>query len=373
MIKRVLFKTIEEHCHQGRAILLIGPRQSGKTTLLNELVGSMGDYLFLDADDANIRQQLAEPSYEKLRQLIGNHKLVFIDEAQRIKDAGITLKMVTDRFKDVQLFISGSSAMELGNLANEPLTGRKWEFNLLPISWQELQNQVGFLSATQQLENRIIYGMYPSVLNSLGNEEMVLNELTSAYLYKDILALSGIQKPEVLENLVRALALQCGSEVSLNELASLLNIDKNTVSTYIRLLEQAFVVFRLPSYSTNQRTEIRHGNKVYFYDNGIRNAVIKNFNPLSLRQDVGALWENFMISERVKFLNNNLNHTNSYFWRTTAQQEVDYIEERGGHLSAFELKWKTRKKMRQPKAFATKYDAQFKLITPDNFWEFLTI
>lgn len=349
----------------------MGPRQTGKTTLLRKLASTFGEYLYLDGDDAPMRQTLTDPSYERLNQLIGSYRIVFVDEAQRIRNAGITLKMIIDRFPQVQLLVSGSSALEMGDSINEPLTGRKWEFQLLPISWEEWQNHTDFLTVQQQLENRLVFGMYPDVLNRIGNERSVLLDLTSSYLYKDILALTGIKKPEILEKLVIALALQCGSEVNLTEVGQLLGVDKNTVSAYIDLLEKVFVVFRVPALSRNVRNEIKKNQKIYFYDNGIRNAIINNLNPVALRQDKGILWENFLMSERLKYNNYHRTYTKSYFWRTTQQQEIDLIDEVDGKMKAYEFKWKPRSKVKIPPAFAKAYESTFDIITPDNFTEFL--
>lgn len=371
MIQRIIFSSLRERAFQGKAIVIIGPRQTGKTTILRMLAESLGDYLYLDGDDAQTRSQLTNMGYEQLRQLVGAHRVIFIDEAQRIINGGLTMKMIIDRFPDVQLLVSGSSALELGDSINEPLTGRKWEFNMFPISWEEWQRHTDFLTVQQQLESRLVFGMYPDVLNHPGNERTILKDLSSSYLYKDILALSGIRKPAVLQKLVQALALQCGSEVSLNELAQLVNIDKNTVSNYIDLLEKAFVIFTLPSLNRNVRNEIKHNRKVYFYDNGVRNAVIDNYNPIHLRTDIGALWENFLISERYKLLANHKVYSKHYFWRTTRQQEIDYVEESNGQLSAFEFKWNPKKSPTLPKPFAENYDATYKVVNRDNFTDFL--
>jgi len=371
MVERTLFSFLKERAFKGKAIVIIGPRQTGKTTVLKKLADSLGEYLHFDGDDPQTRELLTNVSYEQLRQLIGAYKVVFIDEAQRIINGGLTMKMIIDRFPDVQLLVSGSSALELGDSINEPLTGRKWEFNMFPISWEEWQNHNDFLTVQQQLESRLIYGMYPDVLNNIGNEVTILKELSSSYLYKDILALSGIRKPTILQKLVQALALQCGSEVSLNELSQLIGIDKNTVSNYIDLLEKTFVVFTLPSLNRNVRNEIKHNRKVYFYDNGIRNAVIDNFNPIHLRQDLGALWENFLISERMKRLSNHKMYAQRYFWRTTRQQEIDYVEESNGQFNAFEFKWNPKKTPRIPASFMEGYDPTFEFIHRKNFTNFL--
>jgi len=326
----------------------------------------------LNGDDPVVQQQLEGVGTQALKQLIGKHKLVFIDEAQRIRNIGLTLKLITDQFKKVQLLVSGSSALELANHVNEPLTGRKWEYHMHPVSWQELANYLGPLDARAQLEQRLIYGMYPEVITKQGEEREVLQQLAASFLYKDLLSLGGMRKPALLDKLLRALALQNGHEVSYNELATTLQVDKNTVSHYIDLLEKAFVIFKLQPLSRNLRNEISSSRKIYFYDNGIRNALLANFNPLSLRQDTGALWENFLVSERAKLLHYNSKWANTYFWRTHAQQEIDYIEERDGKLFAFEFKWNPKAKVKFPKSFTDNYaKAEKKIITQANFNEFL--
>jgi len=370
MIKRDLEKQINKRFGKGKAILLIGPRQVGKTTLFNKLL-ERKDHLFLNGDDPTVRKLLTNPNIEQLKNIIGNYKIVFIDEAQRIDNIGLTLKLITDQLKSVQLLVSGSSAFELNNQTQEPLTGRKWEYNLYPISWNEFENNVGYLKAQQQLELRIVYGMYPDVINNFGDEKEILKQLTDSYLYKDLLSYGGIRKPEILEKLLRALAFQIGSEVSYNELAQLLGIDKKTVSTYIDLLCQAYVIFKLPSFSKNLRNEIKTNQKIYFYDTGVRNMIIGDLNPLEVRQDKGNLWENFLISERLK----NNEYTNSlskgYFWRTVQQQEIDYVEEEANTITGFEIKWNPKSKVKIPKTFVKTYNTEVKVITNENFREFL--
>jgi hypothetical protein len=296
---------------------------------------------------------------------------VFIDEAQRIENIGLTLKLMTDQFKNVQLLVSGSSAFELKNLTNEPLTGRKWQYYLFPISWKELENHLGYLKAFQQLEQRLLYGMYPDVITNLGEEPEILQTLTDSYLYKDILAFNNLKKPEVLEKLVQALALQMGQEVSYNELAQLLGIDKNTVSSYIDILVNSYVVFKLPSFSKNLRNEIKRNQKIYFYDNGVRNAIIGDFRPINSRQDKGALWENFLISERLKFIAYHAKQSKHYFWRTTSQQEIDYVEVINNSVKAYEFKWNPKAKTSIPKTFETTYNTKVAVINTTNFRNFL--
>lgn len=370
MLRRSLENTIKSKLGKGKAILLIGPRQVGKTTLIKEVLQDR-PYLFLDGDILTVRQSLTDPNVETLRTIFGNHQNVFIDEAQRIHNIGLTLKIIVDNFPDVQLLVSGSSAFELNASINEPLTGRKWEYEMFPISWQELEGNGGYLSALQQLNNRMVFGSYPDVINNPGDEIELLDELTGSYLYKDILAFGGIRKPEVLEKILRALAFQVGSEVSYNEVAQLVGIDKNTVSNYINLLEQSFVVFSLTSFSRNLRDEIKTNKKIYFFDNGIRNAIIQNFNPLELRQDVGALWENFLLAERKKRNAYQRNFVNGYFWRNFQQQEVDYVEEGNGEVRGFEFKWNPKANAKIPAVFEKTYQTSVKIVHRENFREFV--
>jgi predicted AAA+ superfamily ATPase len=370
MIKRTLSDVIRKRFFKGKAILLLGPRQVGKTTLIQELIQEK-EYLFLNGDDPSIRSILENASTVQLQSIIGNYKIVFIDEAQRISNIGLTLKLITDQFKSVQLLVSGSSSFEINNKTQEPLTGRKFEYHLFPISWEEFENNTGYLVAQQQLEERLIYGMYPDVINNRDDANNVLRELATSYLYKDVLSLIGIRKPDILEKLLKALALQIGNEVSYNELSNLLEIDKATVAKYIDLLEKSFIVFQLTSFSRNQRNEIKNNRKIYFYDNGIRNMIINNLNPIDSRSDKGALWENFLISERIKIQNYHEHFSNNYFWRTIQRQEIDFIEEKNGNINAFEFKWKSGGRNKIPKSFLENYQATGKVIDKENFREFV--
>ncbi|MFY0607542.1 MAG: ATP-binding protein [Cyclobacteriaceae bacterium] len=370
MIQRTISNQLLAKFKSGKVIFLIGPRQVGKTTLINSILKGE-EFLFLNGDDPTTRKLLTNPNTEQIKGIIGRHTLVFVDEAQRIENIGITLKLITDQLDNVQLIVSGSSAFELSNQTNEPLTGRKWEFKLYPISWQEFQDHVGYLKAEQQLEQRLIYGMYPDVINHLGSEVEVLKNLSDSYLFKDILAFSGIRKPQVLEKLLMALALQVGSEVSYNELAQTVGVDKNTISSYITILEQTYVIFRLSSFSRNLRSEIRTNQKIYFVDNGVRNAIIGNFDPLEVRNDRGMLWENFLISERRKKLTYSGSLAKHYFWRTKQQQEVDYVEAEATRLNAYEFKWNPNARAKIPKLFEATYETNVVTIHNENFRDFI--
>jgi predicted AAA+ superfamily ATPase len=371
MFVRTIENKIVEKINSGKAIVVIGARQVGKTTLLNEILKGR-DYLFLDADDPSTRNLLQNPTTEQIRTFIGEYKYVFLDEAQRISGIGLTLKIITDQFKEVQLFVSGSSSFDLGNELNEPLTGRKWEYELFPISWEEYEQKIGFIKSEQQLENRLLYGLFPEVINNQGKERETLKNLVNSYLYRDILAFSDIRRPEVLEKLLQALALQMGSEVNYNELSQLIGINKVTVQKYIDILEKGYIIFRLNSFNRNIRNEIKRNRKIYFYDNGIRNMIIGNFNQLDLRVDKGALWENFLVSERRKQNLYKDTFAKMYFWRTKQQQEIDFVEENNGQIAGFEFKW-NKKKTKFPQNFMETYKAEGLVIDRDNFREFVKI
>lgn len=371
MIQRSLQKVISENLYGGKAILIYGPRQVGKSTLLQILRDNeKRDPLYLNCDHNDIRKLLTDPGIDDLRRLIGPHRMVMIDEAQRVLNIGLTLKLITDHMHEVQIVVTGSSSLDLSNQINEPLTGRKWEYQLFPLSVKELSDHTGFLEVNRNLHRYILYGTYPDVINHVGREREVLNNLVGSYLFKDVFLYQDIRKPEFIEKLLEALAMQLASEVSFNELARLLQTDPHTVQRYIGLLEKAFIVFRLRSYSRNARNELRKSRKIYFYDNGVRNAIIGNFSAVQSRSDAGLLWENFFIAERMKHLHYNKMYANRYFWRTTQQQEVDYLEESDGKLSAFEIKWNPHKRKHFPLTFTKNYpEAMCHIVTPDNFWK----
>ncbi|MBO4614593.1 MAG: ATP-binding protein [Bacteroidales bacterium] len=374
MIERFLSKTIDNKLFTGKIIILTGARQVGKTTLLRQIVQDKTDCLWLNGDELQIQNLFDNASADRLLSEFNGYRIVIIDEAQRIKDIGLRLKLVADAGSDIQVIATGSSAFELANKVNEPLTGRKWEYQMFPISFGEMVAHHGKLKEMRMLPRRIIYGYYPEVVMNDGNEIEILKLLTDAYLYKDILSWENIKHPDKLQTLLRALAYQIGSQVSFNELAQTCSLDAKTIEKYIGLLEQCYIIFRLPSYARNLRNELKSSRKIYFYDNGIRNALIADYNAPEIRQDIGALWENFVISERMKSNEYNKKWANRYFWRTKQQQEIDYLEEYGGKLHAYEVKWNPKAKASISKTFTDAYsNVEFKVITPDNIADFLML
>lgn len=374
MISRVQDSRIKAKLGTGKIALIFGPRQVGKTTLLKQLEGELPGTVYLNADQPDVQAAMAEKTSTALKAYIGGHPTVMIDEAQRLENAGLTLKLLIDNYPNMNIIATGSSSFELHDKLQEPLTGRKWEYFLHPLSFAEMVKHHGLIEERRLLEHRLVYGYYPEVVTTAGNEKSSLTLLTTSYLYKDVLSLEGIKKPRLLQDLVTALAFQVSQEVSYNELSNHLQADRQTIDKYITLLEQSFVVFRLSSLSRNLRNELKRSRKIYFYDNGVRNAIINNFNPLGLRDDVGRLWENFLVAERMKANHYNGRWCNRYFWRTHTSQEVDYIEEEGGKLSGFEFKWKEPRTYKVPKAFSEAYpNSTVELITQENFESFVKV
>lgn len=374
-IDRDLKKYLLEKWHSGKVLLLIGPRQVGKTTLLRALCEAEGNYLFVNGDDTEDRLLFENAGENKLRSIIGSATTVFFDEAQRIPNIGLILKLIHDQIKNVRLVVSGSSALDIADKTNEPLTGRKWEYNLFAFTWHELNAHFGYAQNQKNIPQYLIYGTYPEVITNSSNAEMILKQLAGSYLYQDLLQYKGIRKPEVLDKLLLALALQLGSEVNYNELSRTVGVDRATVEQYISLLEKAYVVFRLAPLARNVRNEMNTSRKIYFYDNGIRNTIIGNFQSLEFRQDVGALWENFMIAERTKALSYRKWYGRTYFWRTYQQQEIDWVEEIDGQFSAMEFKWKDNKKKKKfPQTFTENYSIKTTMVvSPNNCDEFLEL
>ena len=316
MIGRFLSETIEDKLFKGKIIILLGARQVGKTTLMKQILTKNEEVLWLNGDEMQVQNLFNNASADRLLSEFGNNKIVILDEAQRIKDIGLRLKLLADSDSDIQVIATGSSSFDLANKVNEPLTGRKWEYRMFPLSFGEMVAHHGKMKEMRMLPRRIVYGYYPEVVMNDGNEVEILKLLTDAYLYKDILSWENIKHPDKLQTLLRALAYQVGSQVSFNELSQMCSLDNKTVERYVSLLEQCYIIFRLPSFSRNLRHELKSSRKIYFYDNGIRNALIADFNAPEIRQDIGALWENFVIAERMKSNEYRRRWVNSYFWRT---------------------------------------------------------
>ncbi len=372
-IQRSIAETIKNKLWKGKVIVIYGPRQSGKTTLIKSLISELKlDPVLLNGDDDMDASLFETVTIARWNQILGNKKSVFIDEGQKINNLGKAVKLLVDSRDDIQVFVTGSSSFKLANETEEALTGRKYEYRLFPLSYKELSNHYGFLDEMKNLEMRLIYGSYPEVVTTQEDSKEILKLISDSYLYRDILQYEGIRKPQLLEKLLKALALQCGSQVSENELSSLLGVSRTLISSYLKILEQAFIIFPLTSYSTNQRNELKKSCKYYFWDNGIRNAILKDFTPIPARNDIGILWENYLISERLKRNIYDSADIFSYFWRTTDQMEVDYIETHANTITAYEFKWNKDKKSRITKAFTNRYpNAQIQTITQENYTEFL--
>ncbi|HNX90072.1 MAG TPA: ATP-binding protein [Paludibacteraceae bacterium] len=373
MIKREVEAAILKRMDKEKIILLFGARQVGKTTLLKQLTQS-GQYktTWLNADDAVVQALFDNFSEASFTAYIGNPEIVVIDEAQQIMNIGKCLKILYDSGLTFQLIASGSSAFELRNKTSEPLTGRKWEYHLYPFSFKEMAEETNPITEVQQLPLRLLFGMYPEILLHKGEERDRLQWLMDSYLYKDVIMWQGLKKPEKIIQLLKALAMQTGSEVSYNELSGLIKLDRETVEKYINILEEAYIIFRLPSYSTNKRKELSKSRKIYFFDNGIRNSLLGDFRPIEARQDTGALWENYIISELWKSNQYRMQYSSFYFWRTSDQQEIDLIIEKDGLINAYEIKWNPVKKARLNKTFINYYPHHtFNVINRDNYAMFL--
>lgn len=372
IIHRIIQKNIERVLFKGKIIIIYGARQVGKTTLIKEIQKKRKEKSFyLNCDEPDIRQALTDKSSTELKEYIGDNKLLFIDEAQRVANIGLTLKLLVDNFPGIQAVVTSSSSFDLSNQVVEPLTGRKYEFWLYPFSMEELKQIYSEIEIKRILEQRILYGMYPEVAVKSDKAAVILKSITRDYLYKDVLQYQRLKSPEALEKLLQALALQIGNEVSYNELSGLVGIDKKTVARYIEILEKAFIIFRLNPFSRNLRKELSKLRKIYFYDTGVRNAIINNLNPFHLRQDVGVLWENFFISEKVKNNSNRQIDKRIYFWRTLDGQEVDLLELEADRLDSYEIKWQ-KDKAKPPVSFTRTYpDSSWQLINKDNFFKYL--
>ena len=374
-IPRAIKASITDRLHESnKVVILYGPRQVGKTTLAKEIIsGWNGRVLEISADEPKYVDVLSSRDLGKLKSLVAGYDLLFIDEAQRVPNIGINLKIIHDQIPELKTLVTGSSSFDLANSIQEPLTGRTWTYNLYPISYLELYELFNRFELNSQLDERLVYGSYPEVfsISNQADKEDYLYEIGNAYLYKDILELHSIKNSSKIRNLVRMLAYQMGSEVSLSELGTALGMSKDTVASYIDLLEKSFVVFRLSGFSRNLRKEVTRNDKIYFYDLGIRNMIIDNFKPVGQRDDVGALWESFLIIERKKKLAYRRMHARNYFWRTYTGAELDYIEESEGNLYGYEFKYGT-KSAKCPVTWSQTYsNSSCEIINRDNYLDFV--
>jgi len=375
-LERSITKDFVRSMKKNKVLILLGTRRTGKTLFLNHIIEKVikKDYLFLNGENITTQELLKERSIENYKRLIGNNKYLIIDEAQNIENIGWILKLIYDTIKGITIIATGSSSFDLNNQTGEPLTGRKITYNLFPFSQAEFSTIENLVETKSNLTNRMVFGCYPELihLQSDHDKKMYLNELVSSYFFKDILMLDGIKNASKIYDLLKLLAFQTGSMVSLEELGKNLNMRKNTVAKYMDVLTKVYVIFPLRGLSRNLRNELTKKGKWYFYDNGILNSIINNYNPVSLRNDVGQLWENYIISERIKFQFNNRLLVNNYFWRTYQQQEIDWVEEVNGTFSAYEFKWNAAKKPKTPTQWKKAYsNSPFKIVTPENYLSFI--
>lgn len=375
MIKRQIFDKVLERVEPGKVVVIYGPRRVGKTTLLNQLVKEIkSDYLLVNGQERGVKKWLGSQDSLMMRKYLGDNQVLLIDEAQYVNQIGFNLKILVDAMPEIKVVATGSSSFELANQMGEPLVGRKWQFILYPLAQLELKEVENRMQIEGSLESRLIFGGYPEVVleNSLDKKRDTLNSIVDGYIIKDLLVLENLKKDYKLISLLKLLAFQIGKEVSLSELSNNLNMSFHTVEKYLDLLEKVFVIMRIGGFSRNLRKEVSKNARYYFYDNGIRNALIENFNGLDLRNDVGQLWENYLFMERVKKGAYVGPSANRYFWRTYDRKEIDLVEERGGKLYGYEFKWSNRKKIKPPKDWLNTYDnAKFKVITPENYLEFI--
>ena len=340
----------------------------GKSTLLKMMLSDRTDVMWFNGDEYDVKELFSDITSTRLRSIIAGHRIVVIDEAQRIQDIGLKIKLITDNIPDVQVIATRSSSFELASKINEPLTGRKREYKMFPLTFGEMVNHTNLLEELRMIPHRMVYGYYPEVVELMGEERAVLKELSESYLYRDILSFDKIMKSEKLVKLLQALAYQIGSQVSYNEIGQTVGLDSKTVERYIDILEKSYIIFRLKSYARNLRNELKASRKIYFWDLGIRNAVIGNYSQVESRTDVGNLWENFVIAERLKKNHYDGSYAQSWFWRTQQQKEIDYLEEADGEIKAFEIKWNERKaNTKCPEIFTKAYpNTDYKVITQKN-------
>ena len=376
-IKRAISDSFLKKMKPNKVMLLLGARRVGKTSFVEHFVQEeiTESILQLNGEDSSTVEVLKKRTVENYKRLLGSKKILIIDEAQKIKDIGQILKLMVDEIEGIKIIATGSSMFDLANQLGEPLTGRSVTFNLFPLAQLEYSVEENLIETKSIIEERLIFGSYPELLQYDSNEEKAsyLKELVNSYLLKDILEHDGIKNSSKMISLLRLIAFQIGKEVSLDELGKQLGMSRNTVEKYLDLLEKVFVIFKVSGFSRNLRKEITKTSRWYFYDNGIRNTLIANFNLITLRSDIGELWENYIISERIKFQNYTGMIVNNYFWRTYYQQEIDWVEDRGGKLYAYEIKWGNSKKVKEPTAWREAYpESEFLVITPENYLDFIT-
>ncbi len=376
-IPRAIEESIIKKLKPNKVIVLLGARRVGKTLLLKHLIDHAihEPFEFLNGEDMAVQALLAQRTAENYKRLLGDKKLLIIDEAQKVDGIGQILKFMVDSIEGLKVIATGSSVFDLANKLGEPLTGRKYTFKIFPLAQMEYSSIENIIQTKARLEERLIYGSYPELVHLPSNEEKAayLNEMVDAYLLKDILEFDGIRNSDKMFDLLRLIAFQIGKEVSLDELGRQLALSRNTVEKYLDLLSKVFVIYKLSGFSRNLRSEISKTNRWYFYDNGIRNALIRNFNPLAIRNDAGELWENYVLSERVKYQNYTNKQAGNFFWRTYEQQEIDWIEESGGKLMAYEIKWNPAKTARVPTAWAKAYpESSFQVIHPENYLDWIS-
>ena len=375
-LQRKISDSIIQSLKPNKVVVLLGSRRTGKTILLQMILDELDEkYLLLNGDDFTTLSLFEPRTAEHFKSVLGNIKLLVIDEAQQIPEIGKSLKLIVDSIPEIRVLITGSSAFDMLNKIGEPLTGRKTTFYLYPFSQEEYNKSENIVETKSRLNERLIFGNYPELIHLNGKQEITnyLKELASSYLLKDILTFEGIKNADKILNLLKLIAFQIGKEVSLHELGRQLGLHKNTVDKYLDLLSKTFVIFSINAFSRNLRNEISKSKRWYFYDNGIRNILIENVNPLQSRNDIGELWENYLVSERLKFQQYNQILCSNYFWRTYQQQEIDWIEEREGKLFAYEIKWNAKKKVKMPTAWKKGYpDSSFEVINQENYLNWIT-
>lgn len=375
-LKRALFQDFGKKVLPNKVLILLGARRVGKTELIKNYLQTIptGSYLQLNGEDINDANLLKERSVANYKRLLHNIDLLVIDEAQTVPDIGLILKLIVDSIEGIKIIATGSSIFDLNNNLGEPLVGRKNTLYLFPLAQMEYSQYENYKQTTEKLEERLLFGSYPELIQypDWEDKKEYLYEIINSYLLKDILVFEGIKHADKIYDLLRLIAYQLGKEVSLQELANQLQMSKNTVATYLDLLSKVFIIFKVEGFSRNLRKEIVKSSRWYFYDNGIRNGIINNFNRLDSRTDVGDLWENYLAVERVKKQNYLKIKTNNYFWRTYDQQELDWLEEKGEELAGFEFKWSETKKVKIPSAFAKAYpEATFEVINKNNYLDFI--